>query len=92
MSTEIIQKYTAQVKRHLLCDKPQKQALIAGLEQELLDADFPSDLTLKQLYSEIGTPTEVAEAISESIPKEERVAYQKKKRFARWIVLIAHGN
>lgn len=88
MNDKVIRRYCTRVKRCLCCGKQRKEEMAAGLMQELLEHDLPDNCTMKQLYGMFGMPDEVAQTLSEDIPKEEFQAFQYRKKVRKWIFTV----
>ncbi len=66
--------YIGKVSRLLYCSKEEKQARLQGLEQSLLEAaDLQSFASLSDVIAAFGSPEEMAEELSESLPLEDEL-------------------
>lgn len=92
MRDRVIRQYCARVGCRLACGRAVRQALLSGLEQELHEHSFPEDLTLKQLYSELGTPESLAQALSDGIPEGEQLRYLRAVHLCAAIAALAAAH
>lgn len=85
----IVEDYLRNVNQSLDCAKDMKKALISEIEQQVTDLEEKiQDITLDDLYREIGTPEEIAQGFEdrEDIDRIRKKAAKYKK--IKWICLI----
>lgn len=89
MNEKIIDRYCRQVGKKLVCSRPRKEELLAGLKQELSEKFSLETVTLHQLVEQIGTPNAVAEQLQATVDAAEREKAQKKRRQIPIIIALA---
>lgn len=78
----IVEDYLRNVNQSLDCAKDMKKALISEIEQQVTDLEEKiQDITLDDLYREIGTPEEIAQGFEnrEDIDRIRKKAAKYKK-------------
>ena len=88
MAKETIERYCRRVGRCLRCTRAHKQALIAGLREELLDRELSPGLSMEKLCAAVGKPKAVALQLEESLDTTEILTAQARVR-RRTAVLCA---
>lgn len=89
MRDRVIRQYCARVGCWLPCGRAVRQALLAGLEEELSERGFSEGLTLEELYSELGTPESLAQALSDAIPEGEQLRYLRAVQLCAALTALA---
>lgn len=88
MKKDTVSRYCRRVGRYLCCTKAHKQALIAGLREELLDRELTPDLSMKELCAAAGTPRAAALQLEEALDSEEVLETQSRNKRRRMRLVI----